>query len=129
MHVRAAALIAVLLASGTAYAQTALSGSDLILPVDAPPTADIVNLKTENGRSNSFSIVISNTGSVAVTGAVVKDTGGTDGFCVKNSSVTITGSGVPEGNFTVTNLSGSGITLGTLQQGQSATLTYACQGK
>lgn len=127
--IRAAVCAAALQGSGIAYAQAALPGSDLILPVDAPSTADMVNLKTENTGSNSFSIVISNTGSVAVTGAVVKDTGGTNGFCANDNSVTITGSGVPEGSFTITNLSGSGITLGTLQPGQSATLTYACQGK
>ena len=125
----AAGSVAMLLVSSAAPAQDALTGSDLILPADAPPTADMVNLKTEDRRLNSFSVVISNTGTVAVTGAVVKDTAGTGGFCTKNNPVTITGSGVPEGSFTITNLSGSGITLGTLQPGQSATLTYSCQGK
>ena len=129
MHIRTAVFAAALLASGTAFAQTALYGSDLILPADAPSTADMVNLKTENGGMNKFTVVISNTGTVAVTGAIVKDTGGTGGFCAKNNLVTITGDGVPEGSFTIANLSGLGITLGTLQPGQSATLSYTCQGK
>lgn len=127
--IRAAVCAAALQGSGIAYAQTALPGSDLILPVDAPPTADMVNLKTENSGSSSFSIVISNTGSVAVTGAIVKDTGGDGGVCQTSNSVIITGNGVPEGSFTVGNLNAPGIVLGTLQPGQSATLTYTCQGQ
>ena len=121
--------VAMLLVSGNALAQDALGGSDLILPADAPPTADMVNLKTENRGLGSFAIVISNTGAVAVTGAIVRDTGGTGGFCAKNNPVTITGDGVPEGSFEISNLFGSGIALGTLQPGQSATLTYSCQSK
>lgn len=125
----AAGTVAMLMVSGNATAQDALTGSDLILPADAPPTADMVNLKTEDRRAGSFSVVINNTGTVAVTGAIVKDTGGTSGFCAKNNPVTITGSGVPEGSFTIANISGQGIALGTLQPGQSATLTYLCQGQ
>lgn len=116
--------------SGNALAQTALEGSELILPDTAPSSADMIILKTENaGRSDSFSIVVSNTGAVAVTGAAVTDNAGLGGFCPKGNPVIVTGDGVPEGSFTIANLSGSGIALGTLQPGQSATLTYSCQGK
>jgi hypothetical protein len=122
----AAGVIIAMSVSGAALAQTALKGSDLILPA----TADMIILKTENsGRSGSFSVVVTNTGSVEVTGAAVTDIAGLGGICPKTSAVTITGNGVPEGSFTIANLSGSGIALGTLQPGQSATLTYSCQGK
>lgn len=126
----AAGVIIGMSVSGVALAQTALTGSDLILPATAAPTADMIILKTENsGRSGSFLIVVSNTGSVAVTGAAVTDKAGLGGFCSKANPVLISGDGVPEGSFTIANLSGSGIVLGTLQPGQSATLTYSCQGK
>ena len=116
--------------SGSALAQTALGGSDLILPATAAPTADMIILKTENaGRTGSFSVVVTNTGSVEVTGAAVTDIAGLGGICPKTNAVTITGNGVPEGSFTIANLSGSGIALGTLQPGQSAAITYSCQGK
>ncbi|HMS20078.1 MAG TPA: hypothetical protein PKC46_05970 [Sphingorhabdus sp.] len=111
-------------------AQTALFGSDLVLPATAPSNADMVILKTEaTGGINRFAITVSNTGSVAVTGAIVTDTGGLNGGCSKTNAVSITGDGIPEGSFTVANLNQPGIALGTLQPGQSATLTYSCQGK
>ena len=116
--------------SGAALAQTALEGSELILPATAAPTADMIILKTENdGRLGSFSVVVTNTGSVEVTGAAVTDNTGLGGVCPKTNAVIIVGNGVPEGSYTIANLSGSGIVLGTLQPGQSATLTYSCQGK
>ena len=114
--------------SANALAQTELFGSDLILPANAPSNTDVIYVKTE-GSFDSFSVVVTNTGPVAVTGATVTDTGGTAGNCAKTNSVKITGSGVPEGSFTIANLNAPGITLGTIEPGQSATLTYACQGK
>jgi uncharacterized repeat protein (TIGR01451 family) len=111
-----------------AQTQTALSGSDLILPATAAPNTDMVNLKTANadGR-DSYSVLITNTGPVAVTGAVVTDSADNGRNCPRSNAVTITGNGVPEGSFKVANLVNPGIALGTLQPGQSATLTYSCQ--
>lgn len=123
----AAGSISALMVSANALAQDALGGSDLVLPANAPSNADMIHLKTESGF-NSFSVLVSNTGPVAVTGAVVTDTGGTGGICSKANPVKVTGDGVPEGSFTVANLIAPGIALGTLEPGQSATLTYACQG-
>lgn len=114
--------------SGAALAQTALTGSDLVLPTTAAPTADMTILKTASaGGFDRFSIVVTNTGSVAVTGATVTDSAGSGGACPKSNPVTITGSGVPEGSFTIASLTGAGIALGTLNPGQSATLTYSCK--
>lgn len=114
--------------AASVQAQTALGGSDLILPATAAPNTDIVHLKTASvGGRDSYSVLITNTGPVAVTGAVVTDTADTGGSCSRSNAVTITGNGVPAGSFTVANLVNPGIALGTLQPGQSATLTYACQ--
>ena len=123
--------IAAVSVSGAALAQTALFGSELIIPPTPENlTADVVILKTEaSGRVNSFNVVVTNTGSSPVIGAIVTDKGGNGGHCPKISPVTITGGGVPEGSFTVANLNNAGITLGTLQSGQSATITYTCQGQ
>lgn len=113
-----------------ALAQDALFGSDLILPADAPSTADMVILKTQDGGGfDKFKIVVTNTGSVAVTGATVIDKAGNGGLCSKDNPVTITGDGVPAGAFKISDLDGAGIALGTLNSGQSATISYSCQGK
>jgi hypothetical protein len=127
-RILAGAIVAISV-SGGAMAQTALAGSDLILPATAAPAVDMVILKTEvAGRSGSFSIVVTNTGAVAVTGAAVTDDAGLGGVCPKANPVTVSGNGVPEGRFTIANLSRPGIALGALLPGQSATLTYSCQG-
>jgi uncharacterized repeat protein (TIGR01451 family) len=114
--------------TATAQAQTALAGSDLIMPQSVAPGADMVNLKTAVvGGQDRFSILITNTGQIAVNGAAVTDTVATGGNCPRNNAVTIAGNGIPDGKFTVNNLAAPGIALGILQPGQSATLTYSCQ--
>lgn len=127
----AAGSVAAVSVSGTASAQQALFGSELIIPpTPANATADVVILKTEaSGRFNSFNVVVNNTGPTPVIGAIVTDKGGNGGSCPKSNPVVITGGGVPEGSFTVANLNDAGIALGTLQPGQSATLAYSCQAK
>lgn len=116
--------------ASAAFAQIALPGSDLVLPASAAPTADMVILKTEAaGGFDAFKIMVTNSGSVSVTGAAVTDNGGTNGLCLNSNPVTITGSGVPEGSFTIANLNGAGIALGTLESGQVATISYSCRGK
>jgi uncharacterized repeat protein (TIGR01451 family) len=115
--------------SVSAQAQTALSGSDLILPATAAPNTDMVNLKTQAvGGQGRYSVLVTNTGTVAVTGAMVTDIPGAGESCPRGNPVIITGSGVPDGSFTISNLLNPGIALGTLQPGQSAILTYSCQG-
>ena len=115
--------------SAGAQVQTALSGSDLILPAAAAPNTDMVNLKTQAvGGQGRYSVLVTNTGTVAVTGAVVTDIPGAGETCPRNNPVAITGNGVPDGSFTISNLVSPGIALGTLQPGQSAILTYSCQG-
>lgn len=80
-----------------------------------------------SGNTVTYTVVVTNTGPDPVTGAVVTDVVGAGLTCPASNPVTITGSGVPGGSFTIANLTGAGITLGTLNTGQSATLTYSCQ--
>lgn len=88
--------------------------------------SDGVNSVT-TGSTVTYTVVVTNTGPDPVTGAVVTDVVGARLNCLASNAVTITGSGVPGGSFTIANLTGAGITLGTLNSGQSATLTYSCQ--
>lgn len=97
------------------------------------PYADL-RITKSNGVSDVFSgstvtytVTVNNNGPDAITGAIVTDTVGTGLTCLGTDPVTITGSGVPAGSFTISNLTGTGIALGTLANGQTATLTYSCK--
>jgi uncharacterized repeat protein (TIGR01451 family) len=79
-----------------------------------------------NGATTTYRLVVTNNGPDSAIGALVRDTVGTGLTCPGTNAVTITGSGVPSGSFTVANLTGAGITLGTLASGQSATFSYSC---
>jgi hypothetical protein len=57
---------------------------------------------------------------------ITQDIVGAGLTCPGTNGVTITGNGVPSGSFTVANLTGAGIALGALANGQSATLSYSC---
>lgn len=101
--------------------------------VTVQASADLTITKS-NGVSSSFSgssvtytVAVTNTGPDPVTGAVVTDVVGAGLTCPAGNPVTITGNGVPAGSFTIANLTGAGIALGTLASGQTATLTYSCQ--
>lgn len=78
------------------------------------------------GSNTTYTVVVTNNGPSAVTGGIVKDTPVSGLTCATTNPVTITGQGVPSGSFTVAELTGSGIVLGTLAAGQSTTLTYSC---
>jgi uncharacterized repeat protein (TIGR01451 family) len=97
------------------------------------PNADLVMTKSNgtnsviSGSSTSYSLTITNNGPAAATGALVQDTPGAGITCAAADPVTISGSGVPAGTFTIGDLTGAGIALGTLKAGQSATLSYSCQ--
>ena len=96
-------------------------------------SSDLRVTKT-NGASSAFSgstvtytVTVTNVGPDPVTGALVTDVVGAGLTCPAGNAVTITGSGVPGGSFTISNLTGAGIALGALNSGQSAVLTYSCQ--
>jgi uncharacterized repeat protein (TIGR01451 family) len=97
------------------------------------PNADLVVTKSNGtsavtaGSATLYTLTITNNGPAAATGALIKDAPGAGITCPAANPVTISGSGIPAGSFTVGDLTGAGITLGTLTATQSATLSYSCQ--
>ena len=97
------------------------------------PSIDLVIAKSNgttsvfSGSTTTYTLTVTNNGPDAATGAVVTDTPGAGLTCPAGNAVTITGPGAPGGSFTIANLTGAGITLGTLGNGQSVTVTYSCQ--
>lgn len=87
---------------------------------------DQANDTVTTGSTTNYTIVVTNNGPDSVTGAVVTDTPTAGITCPATNAVTITGNGVPAGSFTFNDLANGGIALGTLDDGQSATLTYSC---
>lgn len=108
-----------------AAAQSKLDAPSLSIPAASQKSAG--NIKAEKtataGRSE---IAIGNHGMEPVTGIVVTEKVGTGRACPASTPVTITGSAVPEGRFTIADLTGAGIVLGTLSGDQVATLSYSC---
>lgn len=96
------------------------------------PSVDLSITKTNgadavtSGDTITYTLVVSNAGPDAATGAVVSDTPGAGLTCPATNVVTISGDGIPAGSFTISDLTTTGITLGTLGDGQSATITYTC---
>ena len=127
--------------AGTAIANTATvvdyvtgdSNDNGSASVTVSPSANLSIVKSNgvstvvSGSTVTYSVVVTNNGPDSTTGAVVTDLVGPGITCPAGNLVTITGSGVPAGSFTIANLTGAGITLATLANGQSATLSYACQ--
>ncbi len=88
---------------------------------------DLPNDTVMTGSSVTYSIIVTNQGPDAANGANVKDTPISGLTCPASSPVTISGNGTPSGSFTIADLTGAGITLGSLSNGQSATLSFSCQ--
>lgn len=101
--------------------------------VTVSPSANLSVVKTNgvtnvtSGSTTTYTVTVTNNGPDTVTGAVVQDVVGAGVTCPAGNLVTITGSGVPGGSFTIADLIGAGITLATLNNGQSAVLSYSCQ--
>ncbi|MCK0127652.1 DUF11 domain-containing protein [Erythrobacter sp. F6033] len=87
---------------------------------------DQANDTLTSGQSVTYTLVVTNSGPDAAVGAVLTDNPGTGLSCPVTNPVNFTGSGTPSGSFTIGDLTGSGITLGTLLSGESATITYTC---
>ncbi len=88
---------------------------------------DQSNDTVTSGSATTYTVIVTNNGPDSVTGAVVTDAPGSGITCPGTNAVMISGSGVPAGSFTIADLTGSGITLGTLANGESAILTFSCQ--
>jgi uncharacterized repeat protein (TIGR01451 family) len=102
------------------------------IAVTVAPSVDLVSTKSNgttsvfSGSTTTYTLTVTNNGPDAATGAVVSDTPGAGLTCPAGNPVAFSGSGAPSGSFTIADLI-SGITLGTLGNGQSVTLTYSCQ--
>ena len=96
------------------------------------PSVDLAIAKTNNvtevssGQTVTYELTVSNSGPDTATGAVLADTPGAGLTCPAGNPVTFSGSGIPSGTFTVGDLTGAGITLGSLANGESITVTYSC---
>ncbi len=88
---------------------------------------DQANDTLTSGQTTTYTIVVTNNGPDSVSGAVVTDTPSGDLTCSATNTVTLSGDGVPAGTFTIADLTGAGISLDNLDDGQSTTLTYSCE--
>lgn len=80
------------------------------------------------GGAVRYTVVVSNAGPSSATGAVVTDIPNTALNCPAANAVTCssTATACSTGPYTVSQLTGSGITLGTLTANSTATLTFDC---
>ena len=101
--------------------------------VTVNPSVDLVITKSNgttsvfSGSTTTYTLTVTNNGPDAATGAVVTDTPGAGLTCPAGNLLTFSGPGAPSGSYTIADLIGPGITLGTLGNGQSVTITYSCQ--
>lgn len=79
-----------------------------------------------SGATTTYTVRITNNGPDTVTGALVTDSPDSGLTCAAGNQLNISGDGVPAGNFTVGDLLGSGITLGTLVAGETSIINYEC---
>ena len=82
----------------------------------------------QSGQSTTYTLLVEN-GTPAVTGAVIRDVPGTGITCpAAGTVVTCTGSGsaCTSPTYPMSDLTGAGITLGTLPANGSVTLTFTC---
>ena len=101
-----------------------LSISKTNTPASGPD--DLSDDTVSSGSQTTYTVVVTNDGTSAVTGAVVRDAPVAGLDCPAGDPVTISGDGVPAGSFTIADLTGAGIVLGTLDGGRSATLVFTC---
>ncbi len=109
---------------------TVISEADLIITKTNTPgvngEVDQASDTVVTGSTTTYTITVTNDGPNSVAGAIISDTIISGLTCPSTNNVTISGSGVPSGSFTVADLTGSGIALGTLADGESAVLSYQC---
>lgn len=125
-------LIVVAATPGISFAQTALDTASVSIPDESrKPSTDITVVKERT--ASGFTISVTNTGPETVNGVIVTDSVGRGQSCRPTNPVAVVASGSPAdaspgGGKTIANLTSQGIALGTLNSGQTATLTFSCQG-
>ena len=86
----------------------------------------------QSGQTTTYTLLVENQGP-AVTGAMVTDQPNATGLtCDSTATVSCTGSNpsiCPSSTYTVADLTGSGITLGSFPTNAAATLTFSCTVK
>ncbi len=112
------------------YALSIMPSADLaIFKTNTPGVngnSDQVNDTVISGNTVVYTITITNNGPDSITGAVVTDNPISGLTCAGSNPLTLSGDGVPTGNFTIADLTSSGISLDRLDNGQSTILTYSC---
>lgn len=118
-----AASLALGLASNAA-AQTSLnSATAVVSPGQASSEARLTVRK--RATDFGFAVSVTNSGTTSATGVIVTDKIVGNLRCPQEHPVEITG-GAPSGSFKVSDLTGAGIALGTIETGQTVTLSYSC---
>lgn len=122
--------LAMALAFGVAApvaAQTALDSATVTIPAEnRKPSTDLSVIKEQT--ATGFVIRVTNTGPDSVSGVIVSDAVGRGSSCRPSNPVKIAATGAPESGSSIANLTGQGIVLGTLNSGQTAILSFSCQG-
>jgi len=107
-----------------------------------PPNADFSITKTNTPGANgnvdqtsdtltsdqmtTYTLVVTNNGPDGVAGAIISDVVGAGLTCPASNPLTLSGTGIPAGSFTIADLTGTGITLGRLELGETTTISYGC---
>lgn len=133
--------------SGCTASDQACTPAPVCLPADDPrhcvalplPSANLQVTKTNtpaagpsdqaadtvtSGATTIYTIVVTNAGPDPVTGAIVKDPLPTGLGCTLPA--TCSGTGCPSGSIPIATLQGAGAVMGTINVGESATLTLTC---
>lgn len=87
---------------------------------------DLANDTVISGSQTTYHLVVTNYGPDPVSGALVTDVPSASLSCPSTDTLSITGDGVPSGTHTIGDLVSSGVSLGALAVGQSATISYSC---
>ena len=121
------ALALALGAAAPVAAQTALDSATVTIPAEnRKPSTDLSVIKEQT--ATGFVIRVTNTGPDSVSGVIVSDAVGRGSSCRPNNPVKIAATGASESGSSIANLTGQGIVLGTLNSGQTVTLSFSCQG-
>lgn len=103
------------------------TSTTLKVPTDLSITKTDGATTAVTGSVVTYTLTVANSGAYSVTGAMVKDTPGAGLTCPTANTVSCSGTGCPAGPITNNALmTGSGIAMGAMTAGSSATLAVTC---